>query len=199
MQYRKCVLPKHPAPFFHTFIVLWILMHDIIMHCGEHFMSCYRNKLFCISFIYFRRYYWPFGSWSALVKIKANKDFPTWSCGSEQSFLVMAFLPFSQNPIQLHRVLSPTCLIGGSPPCFKQFTACPPATVGSSLTCSQTNTVCISTENMEQQRRQIVGKWASAALLPPIRCCCLLMSETARKWPPARFSTIYYPTREKQP
>ena len=100
---------------------------------------------------------------------------------------------FAQNPIQLHRVLSPTCLIGGSPPCFKQFTACPPATVGSSLTCSQTNTVCISTENIEQQRRQIVGKWASAALLPPIRCCCLLMSETARKWPPARFSTIYYP------
>ena len=160
MQYRKCVLPKHPAPFFHTFIVLWILMHDIIMHCGEYFMSCYRSKYF----------FWyisvgPFGSWSALVKIKANKDFPTWSCGSEQSFLVMAFLPFSQNPIQLHRVLSPTCLIGGSPPCFKQFTACAPATVRSSLNCSQTNTVCISTENIEHRT-------AAAANCRKMGVCC---------------------------
>ena len=107
----------------------------------------------------------------------------------------MAFLPFSQNPIQLHRVLSPTCLIGGSPV----------SNWNSQLTHLQlwdpawivhrpTQFVFQQrTSNIEQQRRQIVGKWASAALLPPIRCCCLLMSETARKWPPARFSTIHYP------
>ena len=107
----------------------------------------------------------------------------------------MAFLPFSSLKIPFNYIVCcrHTCLIGGSPVSKLKFTACPLATVGSSLTCSQTNTVCISTENIEQQRRQIVGKWASAALLPPIRCCCLLMSETARKWPPARFSTIYYP------
>ena len=167
MQCHKCVLPKHPAPFFHTFIVLWILMHDIIMHCGEHFMSCYRNKLFCISFIYFRRYYWPFGSWSALVKIKANKQrFPNMVVWFWAKFPCNGFPPifFAQNPIQLHRVLSPTCLIGGSPVSnwnsqLTHLQLWDPAW----LVHRPTQFVFQQrTSNIEQQWRQIVGKWASA-------------------------------------
>ena len=137
MQCHKCVLPKHPAPFFHTSIVLWILMHDIIMHCGEHFMSCYRNKLFCISFIYFRRYYWPFGSWSALVKIKANNQRfpnivvwfwakfpcngfpPIFSKSHSTTSCVVAHLPNRWEPSLFQTIHSlPTCNCGIQPDLF---------------------------------------------------------------------------------